>query len=188
MPNKPSPWSFDFGPLERELRLNIEWSDSSGYWHIYAYDKDADRFAEELGVNSTVEQIGQAAHRVAADRDAKMIEHAVTASLGAGVSAHHVPIGEIGKYARDCLSQALAADSIASPYDVRREQLLAQGVISLQCEHARLRTALEQSVRLQSHYAFLLNLHDGGERLQFENADAWLRRLAEVCDEETERK
>ncbi len=38
-------------------------------------------------------------------------------------------------------------------------------------------TALEESVRLQSHYAELLNMHDGGRRLQFADARAWMARL-----------
>ncbi len=38
--------------------------------------------------------------------------------------------------------------------------------------------ALEQSVKLQSHYAELLNIHDGGQRLTFASAEAWLDRLA----------
>jgi hypothetical protein len=50
--------------------------------------------------------------------------------------------------------------------------------------------ALEESVKLQSHYAKLLNMHDGGKRLEFKNAlemqeacmqaQAALERLAEV--------
>jgi hypothetical protein len=40
-----------------------------------------------------------------------------------------------------------------------------------------LRTALEESVKLQSHYAELLNMHDGGRRIGFANADAWIARL-----------
>ena len=55
--------------LERELRLNIEWSDESGYWHIYAYDAAGERYAEELSLEATVEQLEQAARRVAATRD-----------------------------------------------------------------------------------------------------------------------
>lgn len=38
--------------------------------------------------------------------------------------------------------------------------------------------ALEQSVKLQSHYASLLNMHDGGERLQFPHARDWIARLS----------
>jgi hypothetical protein len=34
-----------------------------------------------------------------------------------------------------------------------------------------LRTSLEESVKLQSHYAMLLNMHDGGKRLQFASAE-----------------
>lgn len=40
-----------------------------------------------------------------------------------------------------------------------------------------LRTALEESVKLQSHYAHLLNMHDGGQRVGFTNADDWIARL-----------
>lgn len=39
--------------------------------------------------------------------------------------------------------------------------------------------ALEESVKLQTHYAELLNMHDGGERIGFESADAWIDRLRE---------
>lgn len=37
--------------------------------------------------------------------------------------------------------------------------------------------ALEESVKLQSHYAQLLNFHDGGNRMVFANAIDWLTRL-----------
>lgn len=37
--------------------------------------------------------------------------------------------------------------------------------------------ALEESVKLQSHYANLLNMHDGGERLTFDSPAAWMNRL-----------
>ena len=40
--------------------------------------------------------------------------------------------------------------------------------------------ALEESVKLQSHYAELLNMHDGGERIGFKNANEWLLRLREM--------
>ena len=40
--------------------------------------------------------------------------------------------------------------------------------------------ALRQSVKLQSHYAKLLNMHDGGERMQFASAEEWMARLAEL--------
>lgn len=40
--------------------------------------------------------------------------------------------------------------------------------------------ALEESVKLQSHYAELLNLYDGGGRLGFKDAEDWLERLRAV--------
>jgi hypothetical protein len=55
---------------------------------------------------------------------------------------------------------------------------VAEAINDVLFDSAReLRHGLEQSVRLQSHYAGLLNLHDGGERLQFATADEWLARL-----------
>lgn len=43
-----------------------------------------------------------------------------------------------------------------------------------------LRIALAESVRLQSHYAKLLNMHDGGKRMQFDSSDQWISRLYEI--------
>jgi len=43
-----------------------------------------------------------------------------------------------------------------------------------------LRIALDESVKLQAHYAKLLNMHDGGERMVFPTADLWLARLKET--------
>jgi hypothetical protein len=43
-----------------------------------------------------------------------------------------------------------------------------------------LRVALDESVKLQSHYATLLNMHDGGQRIGFADADAWMARLRET--------
>jgi len=37
--------------------------------------------------------------------------------------------------------------------------------------------ALKESLKLQSHYAELLNMHDGGERMQFKTVDEWMDRL-----------
>lgn len=43
-------------------------------------------------------------------------------------------------------------------------------------EIVALREALDESVRLQSHYAAQLNDYDGGKRMRF-NSDTWLSRL-----------
>ena len=74
---------------------------------------------------------------------------------------------------------ALLRDYIADAHD--NDELLglrAKAEQVLLAEAERLREALEASVKLQSHYANLLNMHDGGERIGFKNADAWLERLA----------
>ncbi len=41
--------------------------------------------------------------------------------------------------------------------------------------------ALDESVKLQAHYATLLNQHDGGEREVFASTEAWMARLDEVA-------
>lgn len=56
-------------------------------------------------------------------------------------------------------------------YAMLRERLAALPLVLL--EHA-----LAESLRLQSHYAVLLNHHDGGKRLAFPSIEAWLDRLA----------
>lgn len=43
-----------------------------------------------------------------------------------------------------------------------------------------LQIALAESVKLQSHYATLLNMHDGGERRPFATVEAWIERLRET--------
>ena len=40
-----------------------------------------------------------------------------------------------------------------------------------------LKQALFESLKLQSHYAKLLNMHDGGERIGFASIEAWLERI-----------
>lgn len=55
----------------------------------------------------------------------------------------------------------------------------------LKADLARAEGALEESVKLQSHYATLLNQYDGGERLQFESAQEWMDRLAALAGGDT---
>ena len=55
-------------------------------------------------------------------------------------------------------------------------------IAALRARTAKLEAALRQSVELQSHYAELLNMHDGGQRLAFANVEAWLDRLAALKD------
>lgn len=43
-----------------------------------------------------------------------------------------------------------------------------------------LKIALEESVKLQTHYAQMLNNYDGGVRLGFASADDWIARLRQT--------
>lgn len=43
-----------------------------------------------------------------------------------------------------------------------------------------LKIALEESVKIQSHYAKLLNMYDGGNRIGFKNTDEWIARLKKI--------
>jgi hypothetical protein len=54
----------------------------------------------------------------------------------------------------------------------------------LQERQAVLENALTESVKLQSHYAKLLNMHDGGERIGFKNAEEWIARLQVLAKRE----
>lgn len=38
-------------------------------------------------------------------------------------------------------------------------------------------SALQKSVKLQAHYAWMLNMRDHGERIIFKNSDEWVARL-----------
>jgi len=41
----------------------------------------------------------------------------------------------------------------------------------------QLEEALKELIELQSLYANLLNMYDGGERIQFKNSEEWLDRV-----------
>ena len=49
-----------------------------------------------------------------------------------------------------------------------------------QTEDEELKEALEESVKLQAHYAKLLNMYDEGKRIIFKNSQQWLDRLQEL--------
>jgi hypothetical protein len=60
------------------------------------------------------------------------------------------------------------------------ERDLSDQVERLEGQLQTLQNALEKSVKLQSHYAELLNMYHGGERLQFADAAAWIQRLDDL--------
>ena len=58
------------------------------------------------------------------------------------------------------------------------------GLEKVECERcAELEQALAESLKLQSHYAALLNQYDGGERIIFGGANEFLERLAALKGE-----
>jgi hypothetical protein len=65
--------------------------------------------------------------------------------------------------------------------DLETANILLDGLMT---KNVELEAALKQSVKLQSHYALLLNQYDGGERRVFTSAREWLDRLREVTDKE----
>jgi hypothetical protein len=56
---------------------------------------------------------------------------------------------------------------------------LQDGARQMTERHGEVWEALQESLKLQAHYAELLNMHDGGQRLIFTTVDAWLARLRE---------
>jgi hypothetical protein len=58
-----------------------------------------------------------------------------------------------------------------------RRAMESQRAERAEAEVRRLSHALDRSVYLQAHYAKLLNMWDGGDRIVFENAQQWLDRL-----------
>jgi len=48
---------------------------------------------------------------------------------------------------------------------------------SLKLKLQRMKYLLNQSLKLQSHYAELLNINDGGTRLQFPTIESWKLRV-----------
>jgi len=56
----------------------------------------------------------------------------------------------------------------------------AKTISQLESESLELAIALRESVKLQSHYAKLLNMHDGGERISFNTPKEWMERLRSI--------
>lgn len=82
---------------------------------------------------------------------------------------------DAGRYSQERAAAIVAHANIAAFQECMIPVAAVGAVLA-----ARLRTALEESVRLQSHYAALLNMHDGGQRIGFTSADAWIARLVET--------
>lgn len=57
---------------------------------------------------------------------------------------------------------------------------LANALGDLRIEISRYQIALQKSIKLQSHYAKLLNMYDGGLRMQFKDEHEWIARLIKI--------
>lgn len=67
-----------------------------------------------------------------------------------------------------------------NPADEDEHGECGQEIKRLNAELTETRQALDESVRLQSHYASLLNQYDGGLRITFANSQEWIDRLRHV--------
>jgi hypothetical protein len=63
---------------------------------------------------------------------------------------------------------------------LQKDRLKTDEINILVKKNRKLLTALAESVKLQSHYAMLLNAYDGGQRIRFNDAAAWIARLRET--------
>jgi hypothetical protein len=57
---------------------------------------------------------------------------------------------------------------------------LKSKISQLETDKKILENGLKRSLKLQSHYAKLLNIYDDGERVGFDTIDEWLNRLARI--------
>lgn len=53
-------------------------------------------------------------------------------------------------------------------------------IATLEAQNQQLAVALSESLKLQRHYAELINMHDGGERRLFNGSAEWIERLIET--------
>lgn len=66
------------------------------------------------------------------------------------------------------------------PAELMQKSLIEKHNLIIEAE--RYKAALAESLKLQSHYAGLLNQYDGGKRIQFSGVEQWLERLKTVSD------
>ena len=71
-------------------------------------------------------------------------------------------------------------DAPQSGYDKQEWMRLQAWCLTIQEDAQKMRAALDESVKLQAHYAVSLNTWDGGERIVFKTTDEWLARLDDL--------
>lgn len=77
----------------------------------------------------------------------------------------------------DYVALCLVLQQLHAPHSL---DSLVDTVTALRGAVSDLRSALEESLRLQAHYAKLLNMYDGGSRMVFGSVEEWLERLKEM--------
>ena len=92
--------------------------------------------------------------------------------------ARYMPPNQVVPFCRSALD--LFDDRETVHVMIRRFVINRLAKVDVAPELTPLMVALEELVKLQSHYAGLLNQFDGGQRHQFTNADEWLARLKEI--------
>ncbi len=71
-------------------------------------------------------------------------------------------------------------DFILERFDQTEPALQRRIVARFIQDRSALAVAMIESVKLQTHYAQLLNQYDGGDRTRFEDPQDWLDRMAEL--------
>lgn len=71
-------------------------------------------------------------------------------------------------------------DALLARFDQTEPALQRRIVAKFAQDRVMLEKALGELVKLQAHYAKLLNQYDGGQRHAFDSAQEWLDRLAEL--------
>ena len=88
---------------------------------------------------------------------------------------HTGPVSSHGDHWAGCrLTEAWIDREIVVPWEPTPEVVEKK-------EYVELETALDESLKLQSHQARLLNQYDGGERREFANSAEWIARLRECA-------
>lgn len=70
-------------------------------------------------------------------------------------------------------------DMLLERFDRSSPAMQRRIVAKLVFDRERMSNALDESMKLQSHYAELLNDYDGGKRVGFQSGEAWMDRLDE---------
>lgn len=94
-------------------------------------------------------------------------------------------MSDIGKAAYEAYADYSKGKSLVSgaplpAWDEQRAEIRAAWNSAAATITRDLGAALDESLKLQSHYAELLNHYDGGGRKGFPDAEAWIRRLKET--------